>query len=120
MLVYRTMLAWLGGLLTLILAVFVLARYHVGGTPSRDLRMVLRASDGGEPDLSKTMVGIAAPYVLLTLLGALALVTTRVSFPVALLSSMNALSTNGLRVAATAGGWFGNVAASARRITMIP
>lgn len=111
MMIYRATLAWIGGLLTLILAVYVLGRYSVGGTPQRDLRMVMRAAERGNDDISRTVFFIATPYIGLTVLGTLALMLARVNPFLALIGAMNAVSTNGLRAVASPSTLYGNVLA---------
>lgn len=111
MIVYRATIGWLGGFLTLVLAVYVLGRYNVGGTPSRDLRIVLRTAASGDYRIGKTILGIAIPYVGITLLGALALMATRINPSLALLTAMGAISTNGLVIFQSAGTIFNNIAA---------
>ncbi len=95
MLFFRSVLAWIGGLLTLMLAVYVLGRYSVGGTPNRDLRFVLHGASRGDPRLGATFVEVVVPYTAMTL-ACMALLTLAQVNPVqAVLGALNALSTNG-------------------------
>ncbi|MCB1517829.1 MAG: TrkH family potassium uptake protein [Hyphomicrobiaceae bacterium] len=96
MMVYRAVSSWLGGLLTLMLGVYVLGRYEVGGTTSRDLRLVLRDSGKVGASIRGTLLEIGTPYVLVTLVGLVALLATRVSPGSALIATLGAVSTSGL------------------------
>ncbi len=95
MVFYRSMVAWLGGLLTLMLAIYVLGRYGVGGTPNRDLRFVLHGASRGNPRLGATFVEVAIPYVTVTVLCILTLSLFQVPPARAVLAGLNTLSTNG-------------------------
>ncbi len=92
---YRSLVAWQGGLLTLIFAVYVLGRYQVGGTPNSQLRYILHSSQSGDPRIMKTFFEIFVPYMALTIVCAAILVIVRVNPVDALLISLNILSTNG-------------------------
>ncbi|MCF6326679.1 MAG: hypothetical protein L3J21_05235 [Devosiaceae bacterium] len=95
MIFYRAMTAWLGGFMTLMLAVYVIGRYGVGGTPNRDLRFVLHGASRGNPRLGATFVEVAIPYFTASILCVIALMLVGVEPARAVLASMNALSTNG-------------------------
>lgn len=108
MVAYRSMTAWLGGLLTIMLAIYVLGRYAVGGTPNRDLRFVLHGFSRGDPRLSQTFVEVFVPYVALTLMCAAALALARVEPERALMIALNVMSTNGLSPQPTGGSVLNN------------
>ncbi len=108
MIVYRTATAWLGGLLTLMLAVYVLGRYAVGGTPNRDLRVVLHGASRADPRLFQTFWEVLVPYGAITLVCAALLVMVRVDPAQAVLGALNTLSTNGLIAWQTSGTIFNN------------
>ncbi len=95
MIVYRSATAWLGGLLTLMLAVYVLGRYAVGGTPNRDLRFVLHGVSHGGQRLMRTFVEVGVPYAAITLVAAVLLVVARVEPAHALIGAFNIMATNG-------------------------
>jgi len=108
MIVYRSVTAWLGGLLTLMLAVYVLGRYAVGGTPNRDLRFVLRGATHGDQRLMQTFIGVSFPYMALTLVAAASLALARVEPSQAMIGALNILSTNGFVGWQTSGTLFNN------------
>jgi len=95
MIFYRAITAWLGGFLTLMLAVYIIGRYGVGGTPNRDLRFVLHGASRGNPRLGATFIEVAGPYFSVTVLAFVALMVTGVQPERAMLAAMGALSTNG-------------------------
>ena len=95
MIVYRSVTAWSGGLLTLMLAVYVIGRYAVGGTPNRDLRFVLHGVGHGDQRLFQTFVEIVIPYGATTLAAAALLVLAHVEPAHALIGALNIMSTNG-------------------------
>ncbi len=101
MIFYRAMNAWLGGFMTLMLAVYVIGRYGVGGTPNRDLRFVLHGASRGNPRLGATFVEVAIPYIAVSILCVIALMLVGVEPTRAVLASLSAISTNGFS------GWFG-------------
>ncbi|VAW22235.1 hypothetical protein MNBD_ALPHA11-789 [hydrothermal vent metagenome] len=101
MIFYRAMSAWLGGFMTLMLAVYVIGRYGVGGTPNRDLRFVLHGASRGNPRLGATFVEVAIPYIAVSILCVIALMLVGVEPTRAVLASLSAISTNGFS------GWFG-------------
>ncbi|WP_404404040.1 potassium transporter TrkG [Pelagibacterium halotolerans] len=92
---YRGMTAWIGGLLTLLLAVYILGPYEVGGTPSGNLRLVQHARTEIDPQVFQTMKSVVVPYASLTALCALLLILFRVPPRDALIVAMSLLSTNG-------------------------
>lgn len=95
MTLYRGLVAWQGGLLTLLLAVYVLGRYEVGGTPNRHLRYILHSFQSGDPRIIQTFFEVFVPYLALTLMCAAALVVARTSPSDALNIALNISSTNG-------------------------
>ena len=92
---YRGTTAWLGGLLTLLLAIYVMGPYGVGGTPNRDLRLVQHSAQAQGPRLWRTTRAVLLPYAAFTGLCALLLVVSQVSPPDALIVAMSMLATNG-------------------------
>ncbi len=105
MAIYRGVVAWQGGLLTLLLAVYVLGRYAVGGTPNRHLRNILHSFQEGDPRIVQTFIEVFVPYSALTLLCTAALVISRVQPEDAFSLALNIVSTNGfipLQTGATA------------------
>lgn len=111
MIAYRTMTAWLGGLLTIMLAIYVLGRYSVGGMPNRDLRFVLHGFSRGDPRIAQTFYEVFVPYLALTLICAAALTLNRVEAGQALILAMNIIATNGFTGVATGGSVLNNQAA---------
>ncbi len=111
MVFYRAVTAWLGGLMTLMLAVYVIGRYGVGGTPNRDLRFVLHGASRGNPRLGATFIEIAIPYLSMTLLCIIALMMAGVEPARAVLASLGALSTNGFAGWAGSGTYLDNMGA---------
>lgn len=95
MALYRGMVAWQGGLLTLLLAVYVLGRYEVGGTPNRHLRYILHSFQSGDPRIIQTFFEVFVPYMAMTLICAAALVIARTDPADALSVSISIVSTNG-------------------------
>lgn len=110
---YRAMTAWMGGLLTLLLAVYVIGPYRVGGVPNRHIRFIQHSQTEKDPRFFLTLRAVIVPYVALTALCALMLVLTRVSPPDALVISMSMLSTNGFVPAQTGNSILGNGASEA-------
>ncbi len=92
---YRSLVAWQGGLLTLLFAVYIMGRYQVGGTPNSQLQYILHASQNGSPKILKTFLEVFVPYIALTMVFAAILVITRVDPVDAVMISLNILSTNG-------------------------
>ncbi|MCD7061000.1 potassium transporter TrkG [Pelagibacterium xiamenense] len=92
---YRGMTAWIGGLMTLLLAVYILGPYEVGGTPSGNLRLVQHARTETDPRFGQTLRSVIVPYASLTALCALLLVIFRVPPRDALIVAMSLMSTNG-------------------------
>lgn len=108
MTIYRSIVAWLGGLLTLMLAVYVLGRYAVGGTPNRDLRFVLHGASRGTPRLSATFLEVALPYLAVTIVCIISLMLAGINPVHAVLGGLNTLSTNGFLGWSTNGSIFNN------------
>lgn len=92
---FRSILAWQGGLLTLLLAVYVLGRSEVGGTTSRHLRVVLHGVQSGDLRIAKTFLEVFVPYLAATMVCAMVLVLARVEPVDALGVALGVLSTNG-------------------------
>lgn len=92
---YRSTTAWLGGLLTLLLAAYVMGPFSVGGTPNRHLRLIQHSADAQGPRLWRTTRAVLLPYLGFTGLCALMLVLTQVSPPEAVVVAMSMLATNG-------------------------
>ncbi len=107
---YRSLIAWQGGLLTLLFAVYVLGRYRVGGTPSGQLRLILHASKSGKPRILKTFFEIFVPYMALTVICAAILVIVNIDAVDAVLISLNILSTNGYLPLQNSSTILGNIA----------
>ena len=99
---YRATVGWMGGLLTLTLAVYVLGPYQVGGMPNANLRQVQHARTENDPRLLVTLRSIALPYAALTVLCAVLLVIARVPADTAIVTAMSMLATNGF-IAADSG-----------------
>lgn len=108
MTIYRSIVAWLGGLLTLMLAVYVLGRYGIGGTPNRDLRFVLHGASRGTPRLLATFFEVAIPYLAVTIICIISLMIAGVNPVHAIFAALNTLSTNGFLGWATNGSVFNN------------
>lgn len=95
MIFYRATVAWMGGLTTLTLAVYVLGPYRVGGIPNANLRQVQHARTENDPRILVTLQSIAIPYLTLTIACAILLVIVRVPADDAIVVAMSMLSTNG-------------------------
>ncbi|NOZ32539.1 MAG: hypothetical protein GXP01_05595 [Alphaproteobacteria bacterium] len=95
MAMYRATAAWIGGLLTLVLIIYVMARFEVGGLPNGQLRTILHGTGTGRAGVARTVLGIFVPYSVLTAAGALLLVFAGVAPFAALAAAFAALSTNG-------------------------
>ncbi|MCB9993819.1 MAG: TrkH family potassium uptake protein [Hyphomicrobiaceae bacterium] len=119
MLVYRAISSWLGGLLTIVLAVFVLGRYEVGGTASRDLGLVLREPGRVGASVRGTLIEIGIPYTIVTLLGIAALLAARTPPASAFITALGAISTNGLVPPRPGTGVFNNQAAETVLIVLM-
>lgn len=108
---YRGTSAWLGGLATLALAVYVLGPYQVGGTPNANLRLVQHARTEMDPRVLRTLRSIFLPYAALTIACALLLVLMRVPVDDAIIVAMSMLSTNGFVPHQTGASVLNNIAA---------
>lgn len=108
---YRGTVAWLGGLATLMLAVYVIGPYQVGGTPNNNLRLVQHARTESHPRLFLTLKAVLLPYLGLTALCALLLALARVPASDAVVVAMSMLSTNGFVPYQSGGTVLNNVAA---------
>lgn len=95
MALYRGLVAWQGGLLTLLMAVYVLGRYEVGGTPNLHLRYVLHSFEDGDPRLLQTFFEVFVPYMAITLVCMAALVVARVTPMDSVNVAINIVATNG-------------------------
>ncbi|WP_029039928.1 potassium transporter TrkG [Cucumibacter marinus] len=111
MMVFRAITAWYGGFLALIIIIYVLAPYRVGGLPNRNLRLVLHSKSGRDPRLVRTAGEIFVPYAAFTLACAVALMVAGVPPLGAVIAGFSALSTNGYLPLATGGSVFNNKAA---------
>lgn len=107
----RSITAWYGGFLTLVLIVYVMSPFKVGGLPNRDLRFVLHGSRQGAPRLAETLAEIAAPYIILTATCFLLLLGFGTRPHDAFLAATAALSTNGFVPTLSGGSLFNNVSA---------
>lgn len=107
---YRVVLAWQGGLLTLLLAIFVLGRTKVGGMPDRHIRLILHSFENRDARLWQTFAEVFVPYAALTLAGAAALSLFRVPAGDALSISASMLSTNGFLPISTGASVLNNAA----------
>lgn len=92
---YRGMIAWQGGLLTILLAVYVLGRAEVGGMSNRHLRFVLHSTSTGGQRVWETFSEVFIPYVVITLLCSAALVLCEMTPGEAFNVAINIISTNG-------------------------
>ncbi|WP_417581510.1 potassium transporter TrkG [Pelagibacterium sp.] len=92
---YRATVAWVGGLTTLTLAVYVLGPYRVGGIPNANLRQVQHSRTENDPRILVTLRSIAVPYLTLTIFCAMLLIIVRVPADDAIVVAMSMLSTNG-------------------------
>lgn len=111
MIFYRGTVGWLGGLLTLTLAVYILGPYQVGGIPNANLRRVQHARTERDPRIGETLRSIAGHYAAWTVLCAGLLILVRVPADEAIVVAMSMLSTNGFMPAQTGGGVLDNPAA---------
>ncbi len=107
---YRSLVAWQGGLLTLLFAVYVMGRYQVGGTPNSQLRYILHTSQTGNPRILKTFLEVFVPYMALTVVFAALLVIVHTDPVDALMISLNVLSTNGYLPIETGASVLNNIA----------
>ncbi|WP_147276062.1 potassium transporter TrkG [Pelagibacterium lacus] len=108
---YRATIAWVGGLTTLMLAVYILGPYQVGGIPDANLRQVQHARTEDDPRFLQTLRAIGLPYLALTLLCAALLIMLRVSADDALIVAMSMLATNSFMPHQTGTTVLGNPAA---------
>ena len=110
MVFYRSILAWQGGLLTLLLCIYVLGRYQVGGTPNQNLRLVLHSSKNGNPRILRTFFEVFIPYFALTMVCAAALSLAGIKPNDAVNTALNILSTNGFMAVETGATILNNIA----------
>ncbi|TDQ66319.1 trk system potassium uptake protein TrkH [Maritalea mobilis] len=113
---YRGILGWYGGFLTLVMIIYILAPFQVGGLPNRDLRFVLHGNTSGSPKLLRTFAEIAVPYATLTFTCFLLLLMQGVRPLTAMLASLASMSTNGFLPTLSGGSIFNNYSAE---ITLI-
>lgn len=92
---YRSILAWQGGLLTLLLAIYVLGRSEVGGTQSQHLRLLLHSSQSGLQRLQKTFWEVFIPYSTVTFLCVIGLMLAQTSPGDALSLAFSVVATSG-------------------------
>lgn len=95
MALYRSMVAWEGGLLTLLLSVWVLGRAEVGGTSNRHLRYLMHTAPTVAQRLVNTFLEVFVPYLGATLVCTALLVLARMAPQDAFNVAMSAISTNG-------------------------
>lgn len=111
MIMWRAVLSWFGGLLTLLMIVQILAPARVGGLSKRNLRILWHDVDSSRPGFSKTMRDVALPYGLLTLICTFLLIIFQIEPLTALTLAMSALSTGGFVPLANGMSGFENAAA---------
>lgn len=92
---WRAILHWLGGLLTLILIVTILAPTGVGGVPSRESVFVRRAVSGEGAKQWGLIRDLIVGYVILTLAVLIAVAFTGIAAFDAVCLAMSAVSTGG-------------------------
>jgi len=111
--VFRAATAWYAGLLSLVMIVYVLAPFHVGGLSNRHLRLVLHSKSSGDPRFGRTVAEIAMPYAALTALCAFGLSVLGVPPFTAMTAGLSALSTNGYLPVTTGDTLFNSAGAEA-------
>ena len=116
---YRATVAWIGGMVTLGLAVYVLGPYEVGGTPSANLRRVQHARTEQNPRFMQTLQATFAPFVGLTVACATLLIIARVPADDAIIVAMSMLSTSGFIPHQTGGSVLNNCWAEAIMIVFM-
>lgn len=92
---WRVQLQWLGGFLTLLSLVIVLAPTGVGGLPKRQIALLEKVGIGGGERILKTCVQIGSTYISLTLICALLLFLSGLSLFDSFSLASGALSTGG-------------------------
>lgn len=92
---WRVQLQWVGGFLTLLSMVIVLAPTGVGGLPKRQIALLEKVGIGGGGRILKTCVQIGTTYVGLTFLCALLLFLTGMPLFESFSMASGALSTGG-------------------------
>ncbi len=92
---WRVQLQWLGGLLTLLSLVIVLAPAGVGGLPKRQIALLEKVGTGGGGRILKICLSIGGTYIVFTLLCAGALALSGVALFDSLILASGAISTGG-------------------------
>ena len=92
---WRVQLQWLGGLLTLLSLVIVLAPAGVGGLPKRQIALLEKVGTGGSGRILKICLSIGGTYIVFTLLCAGALALSGVALFDSLILASGAISTGG-------------------------
>lgn len=92
---WRVQLQWLGGFLTLLSMVIVLAPTGVGGLPKRQIALLEKVGIGGGGRILKTCVQIGTTYIGLTFLCAFLLFLTGMPLFESFSMASGALSTGG-------------------------
>lgn len=108
MVIFRAVTAWYAGLLALVMIVYVLAPYQVGGLANRHLRLVMHGTQAGNPRFGRTVAEIALPYAGLTAVCAIGLIVAGVPLFEAMTAGFAALATNGYLPGTEAGSVFAN------------
>lgn len=92
---WRVQLQWLGGLLTLLSLVIVLAPAGVGGLPERQIALLEKVGIGGGSRILKTCTNVGGVYTLLTLICAGGIALSGVTLFDSLCLAAGTLSTGG-------------------------
>jgi len=95
---WRSQLQWLGGFLTLLSIILVLAPAGVGGLPDQHIKHIEHAGrGGGDFRITRSILSIAAAYGIATLLCFIALVLTRIPLIDAACLTFSTVSTGGFQ-----------------------
>ena len=92
---WRVQLQWLGGLLTLLSLVIVLAPAGVGGLPKRQIALLEKVGIGGGGRILKTCMNVGSIYTILTLVCAAGIALSGVSLFDSLCLAAGTISTGG-------------------------
>lgn len=92
---WRVQLQWLGGLLTLLSLVIVLAPAGVGGLPRRQIALLEKVGIGGGGRILKTCMNVGGTYTLFTLICAAAIALSGVPLFDSLCLAAGTISTGG-------------------------
>ena len=93
-LLWRVLLAWIGGISVVLLALILLPVLQVGGM--QFFRLEAAAQDQEPPRATELGLGIAGLYILITLFGVAALAITGMPILDAVIHAMSAISTAGI------------------------